>query len=152
MHYSSLPIKRRGFTFIEVLLVTAIISLMTLPLLMNYANVANTRGLKTSLGVVEDVMKTAHIFGREARDKKGWGVISVSTKEVALVQGTPENYKVMQQVPLERNVTVETPFSIWFGLGTGETGVQQDIYLINQLDRRGKLTIYTTGAIDTTVL
>lgn len=141
-----------AFTLIEVIIVVAVFMLISIPLLFNYFNVSNSQGLKTSVGETTNLIKSAHIYSREAKDQKAWGVITRDEDTLALVSGNPASYEVEQELTLPRGIKTKEVVVVWFALGTGELQNNITVELVNQRDMVGQLLIHKTGVVDSKIL
>jgi len=140
--------KSRGFSLIEILIVVALLSLFVFPLYFSYIRSQANQALVASAESVADVVRSAHVFAREARDAKKWGVRSEGERGYALVSGTGENYQVAKMYSLEPMVDFEKGFFVVFEIGVGGTENGYQINLVNRYKRRMVVEILSSGVVE----
>jgi len=124
----------KGFTLVEMLIVVAIIGIFTIPLLITYRSSQNNQKLRVAAEEFADQVRTVHIYARDAKDKKAWGV-DLSGNSYSLLSGRIDSYKVDKSLSLGKNIEFETDYFIWFDIGTGQTDQNYEVVIV---DTRGK--------------
>lgn len=137
-----------GVTFIELLLVLVIISVVFIPFLLTFRTTRTNQALRSSASEIADTLRNAHVFAREAKDTAGWGVINTSTNEYVVVKGTEDSYSQDSDHILETGVNFESDFYLWFAIGTGETDSNHKVVLLGDNGKRLEVTIYKTGVVE----
>jgi prepilin-type N-terminal cleavage/methylation domain-containing protein len=140
--------RQSALTLIELLVVVTIIGIISLPLYVSYTRNQSNQGLRASAEMLADTLRSAHIFAREARDLRAWGVKSSGSNKFVLVKGTTQTPKVEKTVTLEPFVLFPQPFEIWFVIGTGDTPTNETIEIENKHGRKYKIEVSTTGVVE----
>jgi prepilin-type N-terminal cleavage/methylation domain-containing protein len=140
-----------GFTLIELLVVIALIGIITVPLLLNYQGAKANQSLLASSEQLADALRQAHIFSREAKDNKTWGVLYLDDTTYQLVTYTdPADppTTIEKTWHLDSGIRFNTPdFDIKFIKGSGELASQTNIELTNSNNVTKKVVILTTGVV-----
>lgn len=139
---------KSAFTLLEVLIVVTLIGIITIPLYISYTRTQANQGLRSTTEQLSDALTQAHIYAREARDKKAWGVKRVSETSYSIVSGTPASFTELQKKNVETFVILPSDFAIWFEIGTGDTASEQQITIQNTYGTEKKLKITKSGIIE----
>lgn len=137
-----------ALTIIEVLIVVSLITTLSLPLYFSYTRTQAHQSLKTSSEQLADTIRSAHLFSRESRDEKSWGVKRVNEETYALIASPKNNPHIEKYTGLETFVTMPENFEVWFDVGTGETNENLEINLENKYGRQVVISVYKTGVVD----
>lgn len=137
-----------ALTIIEVLIVVAVISTLSIPLYFSYTRTQAHQSLRSSSEQLADTLRSARLFSREAKDFKAWGVKRMDEKTYALVGSPRENPFVEKVTTVESLVTIPQGFEVWFEIGTGNAQTDTSVSLENKYGRKAILKIYRTGIID----
>lgn len=140
--------RQSAISIIEVLIVIALIGVISFPLYLSYSKNQANQGLRSSSEQLLNTLQTAHIFARETKDKKNWGVKSISENSFALIKGSASNSQVEKSKTLEPNVVFPEMFEVWFDAGTGETSVERSILIKNSIEKITIINIFKTGIIE----
>lgn len=139
----------QAFSLIEVIIVTALIAIVTVPLLINGRTVSISQGLKTSVQLVSNDLVTAKIYSREGKNQASWGIRTISANQYELIYGTQSNPTVQLVRQLEERVVFENNATIWFGIGSGETSQNVTINLIApDSGKRAIINVNTNGLVE----
>lgn len=139
---------KKGFTLVELLVVVAIIGVMTIPLLLTYRSYRTSQALVASVQGVVNHARSAHIFSREARDQREWGVRSAGPTGYAIFSSGTVGKVDEQSYFLEPGVVFSQDFEILFKIGTGETDKDYNIELVNANGRVAQITIGQAGIVE----
>lgn len=139
-------------TLIELLVVIAIIGIIALPMYISYTRSGANQALRSSGEQLSNDIRLAHVFAREAKDKKGWGVKSESKTSYSQVSGSKSNFAVVKTFPLEPLVEFPDEFSLWFTVGTGELENPQSIVLTNKYGKSLRIDVEKTGIVSVVTL
>lgn len=138
---------RHGMTLVELLVVVVLIGVTVIPLLLSYNSYRTSQALASSAQAVANNVRSAHIFAREAREQKEWGVKSTSGFSYAIFSsGTSVN--IIQQYPLEVGISFARDFETLFEIGTGNLNSPQEIELINRKGNKIIITVSQTGVVE----
>lgn len=140
--------RRLGFTLLELLLVVTLIGVLVIPLYLSYTRTQANQGLRSTTEQLENILTQAHVFAREARDKKSWGVVRDSENSYSLVSGAPSQFSILQSRSAEPFVSFPKDFSVWFDIGTGDTSSEQIIIIKNKFDVEKKIRVSKNGVIE----
>ncbi len=114
-----------AMTLIELLIVIAIVGIVSVPSFFVISSMRNNQALNSSAEKLKNVLTQAHIFAREAKDNKEWGV----TQQDATTYRFRSRTSSSDPSPSNQaEYSIENPlvfsgamFSIWFEKGTGNT-------------------------------
>lgn len=152
-----------AFTLVEIFLVVSILGLLAVASYTPLVQSRNNQNLKVTGETLADNIRRAHIFSRELKSQKVWGIIRVSPTEYALVSAPPQSevvaevkqplppsaHAVEQSFSLESTVVFSHNFPpIWFIQGTGGTYDQYEIKLKNANQVEMRVTIFPTGLVE----
>jgi prepilin-type N-terminal cleavage/methylation domain-containing protein len=141
---------RGGFTLLEVMIVCAMISLISITIIINWRTSRSNQALKTSAESFSDVLTSAHIYSREAKKSQHWGVRQTDKNSYQLVSGDESNPTIESRLSFESQINfVPVNFIVWFDIGTGETKNKQSVELENMIGKKIKIDIYKTGLVET---
>ncbi len=138
----------QGFTLVEILLVAAIIAIVAIPFLITYRNSRGNQALRTSAEQFADQARSAHIFAREAKEKSSWGITRTSENSYALISGSEISSEIVATRSLESQISFMDDFTVWFQIGTGETGENYSIQLTNPIGSISTVTINKNGVVE----
>jgi type II secretory pathway pseudopilin PulG len=140
--------SRSAFTYIEVILVVVLLTMLSLPLLFNYLNVSNKYHLQAAVTDVSDAVRTAHVYSREGQKQEAWGVHTVNENTFEVIRGSSQRFTVEATKVIPNDIKFKNAFTVWFTLGTGETAADQEILLESQKGQVGQIIVYKTGVLD----
>jgi prepilin-type N-terminal cleavage/methylation domain-containing protein len=139
--------KAKGFTLIEMLIVVVLIGMVSVPLFVKYRYAQQNQALRVSAEEFADRLRGAHIYARNARDRKAWGVVRQGTSGYALVSGKSDEYAVDTTYELEKGIEFAGGFSIWFVAGSGDAE-ETSVVIVNSGGRKMKINVYKSGSVD----
>lgn len=140
--------RHRGLTLVELLVVVAIFAVTVIPLLLTYRSYRTTQALLASAEAVANQARSAHVFAREARAQREWGIRSTGASSYAIFSTGAGGMRDEQGYSLESGVSFVDSFEIVFGIGTGETTEQSVIELANVNGRVSRVTVSKTGVVE----
>src|SRR3972149_10688481 len=142
-----------AITLIEILVVIALIIVVVPALYISFSKYRANRALETSIESFADLISTAHVYAREAKDEKAWGVRNIDDSSYEIVSGQPQDYQSDRQTSLNLSVFFENDFFVWFIIGTGEKDklntipTDEVIYLVNTNGRKKGVVVSDTGVV-----
>ena len=77
MKMRSLACQKRvcfGFTLLEILIAFSVLVFLSIPLIVKYNSIRRVRALSVSAEEVANVARMAHVFSRDARNSRAWGI------------------------------------------------------------------------------
>jgi len=141
------PSARRGMTLVELLVVVVLIGFTVIPFFLTYNSYRSNQALVNSAEQLANNMRAVHIFSREAREQKEWGIKNTNSAIYSIFSSGASGVSIIQQYPLEVGVSFARDFEILFQIGTGETETSQEIELINRRGSKVTVTISQTGVV-----
>jgi len=112
---------RPALTIIELVLAVSLLVILSVPALIAFNNFRMRQALLVSAENFSSAVKRAHIFARESKDAKQWGVVYVNSKRYALMSRDLTGPVTDSEYDLENPVQFSVPnFQVWFDEGTGE--------------------------------
>jgi prepilin-type N-terminal cleavage/methylation domain-containing protein len=140
-----------AFTLIELLVVIALLGFITISGASVITSAKANQEIRVSSDKLTDTLRRAHIFSRDGKDEKQWGVHSDGGKSYQLLSrvATDAAPLVVSDIPLPSSVTISSPFTVWFFQGTGETGTKTVIHLNTASSLNMTISVEKTGVIDT---
>lgn len=140
--------RRKGFTLVEILVVTTIIAVVAIPFLITYRNSRANQALRVSAEQFADQARSVHVFAREAKDKKSWGLMRMSDTSYAILSGSDMSSDIVTTRSLESQITFLDEFTVWFTVGTGETSDNSSIRLSNPNGIVSRVEINKNGVVE----
>lgn len=138
-----------GFTLLEILIVVAILGIASTVGLWNFVKSSNNQQLVSDSEQLTNIFKEAHIYSREFRSEKTWGVRSINTNSYALISyRSGESEFIEREYFLQYTTRFATPFSVVFERGSGALPAPIEILLQNSLGIQKKIYITQTGVVD----
>ena len=144
----SISCENKGFTLIELLLVISIIAAFSVSFFVTYRTSRANQALRTSGERYADIVRNAHVFAREAADKKGWGVVKRNDSQYSLVSGSASDWSVETHYSLETKVAFDGDFFLWFDIGTGELTQSETVVLKADNGKQISIEILETGIVN----
>jgi prepilin-type N-terminal cleavage/methylation domain-containing protein len=138
----------RGMTLFELLIVSAIFVVTLVPLLLTYRSYRTTQALAASAEAVANHTREAHIFSREARDRREWGIRSINASLYTLFSSGLEGTRDEERHALESGVEFADSFEILFTIGTGEALDDSVIELVNINGKETLVKISKFGVVE----
>ncbi len=137
-----------GFTFFELLIAMSIIGVIAIPFIITFRNARANQALRSSAEQVADHVRVAHVFAREANEKKGWGIKNESDSTYAIIKGSKSDWEINSLYSINSQTSFADDFFIWFEIGLGETDTDHIIHLINSNDVHSKIIVNKNGVVE----
>jgi type II secretory pathway pseudopilin PulG len=113
---------RPALTLVELVLVISLIAILTAGALVSFTGSRRQYALKFSSENLVNELRRAHIFSRENRDDKSWGIRILDSKNYILINRDVAGETIKYTFRLPESVTFETSgIDIWFDQVTGNT-------------------------------
>lgn len=141
-----------GFTMLELLVVVAIILVILSFAYTTYIRAQSNQALSASSERLADTLRQAHVFAREAKDKKGWGVRRESETTYSLVSITLSSTKVEKSFSVESTVNLPEQFFVKFDIGTGTTPEDSSIFIANKYGKRMQISVLKSGVVEVNLI
>lgn len=141
-------ISARGITFIEIILVVTLVGVVFVPLLLTYGSYRNTRALYVSAEAVANQTTSAHIFARDAKDQKDWGIKSTSEQSYSIYSSGASGTKLENNYSLEPGVSFVKDFDILFAIGKGTTSADSEIILKSSKGLERRILVTKSGVVE----
>lgn len=139
---------RRGMTLIELLVVVVIFGVTVIPLLLTYRSYRTTQALFSSTEAVANQVRSAHVFARESRSQREWGIKSTGANSYVIFSLGSTGSRDEQRYSLESGVSFVNSFDIVFEIGTGETDAQYVLEIVSINGRVSRVTVGETGVVE----
>lgn len=140
-----------AMTLIELVLVMAIVAIVSVSSILAISTMRTNQALTSSAEKLKTLLTQAHIYSRESKDDRAWGISRQDDSTYRLRSRTssldpsPAN---VSEYPLEQPITFVTPtFDIWFSRGTGNTQ-PTTIILSSPSGRSARITINSAGVVE----
>ncbi|RJR14584.1 prepilin-type N-terminal cleavage/methylation domain-containing protein [Candidatus Microgenomates bacterium] len=145
--------QRRAFTLIEIIIVVAIIGILMVTGFTAFISAQKNQELSAVAQKFATVVTTAHIYARENKDIKIWGVRGTLDR-YALISATtdPLVFDIEKETALPAGMTFTAPFTIYFDKGTGTMPTTQSLILKDSRDRQMRIDISPSAAVDIVAL
>lgn len=141
--------RKPAFTLVELLVSLALVAIIAVPSLLAVRQIRLKQALAASTETLVAVLKRAHIFARESKENKSWGVKYKDNYSYTLVSGNLNAWIPEAEIGLESPVFFESgPFVIWFDQGTGGTPENADLVIKTPTDIRAKISVSQNGIIE----
>lgn len=119
-----------ALTIIEILAAIAILASLTTTVFISITGMRQKRALSVSAEMFAGMVRQAHIYAREQRDEREWGVKFVNAKAYSLVWADSGGEGVSTVSDLVAPATFDgIGFEIWFAQGTGSTKFPRTVKL-----------------------
>jgi prepilin-type N-terminal cleavage/methylation domain-containing protein len=139
---------KKAFTLIEVLVSIALLGIVTGFVLITFQTSRANQALRASSDEFADKVREAHIFSRESKDKKAWGIKSNEPTKYTLIAEEGSTWADVQDYYLEKGIFFENNFSVEFARDSGEANSEMAIGLINEKGKKIDVYISKTGLIE----
>ena len=137
-----------AFTLVEILIVVTLFGLTFFPFYFAYVRSQSNQALVVSTEQFSDILRSAHVFSREAKDKKIWAVRKESLTSYAMLSSAGSGWKIEKSYQLEKNVSFVDDFFIKFKIGTGEIDEDKHVILENKYGKQMKVKILKAGVVE----
>ncbi len=138
----------RGVTLIELILVVTLVGVVFIPLLLTYGSYRTARALQASSEAVANHATSAHIFARDAKSQKEWGIKSTNDRTYAIYSSGASGEKIENSYSLEQGVTFSEDFTILFHIGRGTTSEDSEISLTANNGVIRKIMVSASGIVE----
>lgn len=152
-----------AFTLIEILVVIAIVGIVGGAGFTSYFGAKSNQQLRSTAEIFAENLRRMHIFSREVKDNKVWGIMYQSVSSYRLVSATPVSqlvggvktpvppitFQVDQAITLDAPISFSVAFNpIWFTQGAGGAYGQTEIVFKNSGQLMVRVTVLPTGTIE----
>ncbi|MEK9200841.1 MAG: hypothetical protein AAB909_02590 [Patescibacteria group bacterium] len=122
--------RRPALTIIEMILVIALLAILLVPSVMGIGAYRQKQALNASAEILTTVLSRAHIYSREAKEQKQWGVRFKDNRSYEMISGAPGAAVPYFEFELTSpSQFTQGPFEIWFLVDTGEVDHPETITL-----------------------
>jgi len=139
---------RPALTLVELVLTISIIAILAAGVMPAYATARQRYALKLSGDKLVSELVRAHIYSREEKDEKSWGIRIIDENNYALVNRGSTGENVIFSYILQDRVIFTTPaLEIWFDQGTGNTARNENIGLISASGNTRIINVTQNGVV-----
>lgn len=139
---------RRGLTLVELLVVVVIVGTLVVPLLLTYRSYRTSQALNSSVEALANRVRAAHIFAREARNQREWGIKSLDERAYVLYSSGASGETVEQRYLLEHRISFARDFNILFSIGTGETDRDYTLEVVSDNGNTARVSVSRLGVVE----
>lgn len=141
--------QRPALTLVELILVLGMLVLVGVPAILSVSVYRQKQALNASADNVVSVLSRAHIYSREAKEQKLWGVRYKDTRSYEMISGSPQRIETESEYGLSSPTTFEGGyFDVWFLADTGETITPRNVVLTNPRGDRVTISVSKSGVIE----
>ena len=139
-----------GFTLIEVIIVLAILGTMVFLFATNYRHSISNQAFRASAEKFASDTRSVHIYAREVKDKKEWGIESMDDRAFyMIVSGTTlDGREMVSKHKLDGDTKFSEDALIWFTAGTGETDSGKNITLESSYGGKIIVDVLINGVVE----
>lgn len=138
----------KGLTLIELLVVIALLGLVGYSGYTVWYKAQANQALSASAEQLATIIESAHIFSRDFREEKTWGVVSLNTTTYALMTKDQDGSTVNEEEKtLLAPIMFIEPFSVVFDPGTGNLPAPVVITLTRQAQQTARITVNEFGVV-----
>lgn len=135
-----------AFTLIELILTIGLTALVSSFGFTSFIGIRNRQSLAASADEIKSVTDRAHIYAREGKEEKSWGIKKKDDDEYYLINGKKSSYAIIREYRLQQpTVFKEGNFEIWFDIGTGETNAEKSIILKSPKGDNAEIHVSKSG-------
>jgi type II secretory pathway pseudopilin PulG len=140
--------KHPALTLIELLVVLAVLAVVGVPSLLAVVRFRSQQALASSAEELVGALRRAHIFSRESKDSRSWGVAYKDKGTFVLVSGTPGDFEPEGEYVLAAPAEFAGgDFAVWFDQGTGNTAEGVSVRLTTG-SGQSEVTVTETGVVE----
>jgi len=140
---------KSGFTLIEVIIVLAILGTMVFLFATNFRQSISNQALRASAEKFASDIRSVHIYAREVKDKKEWGIENIDDVSYMIVSGTTlDNREMVSKHKLDGDTKFSDDTLIWFVAGTGETDSGKNISLESPYGGKIIVDVLINGVVE----
>lgn len=134
---------------VELILVMALVALVLIPTTLGVTNYRQKQALYASSDILSSVLMRAHIYSREAKGQKLWGVRQKDSASYELISGFPGSVMVEAEFGLTSPTLFSgDSFEVWFFVDTGEADFGETIRLITPKGKVVQVVVNKSGSVD----
>ena len=139
-----------GFTLIEIIIVLAILGTMVFLFATNFRHSVANQALRASAENFASDIRSVHIYAREVKDKKEWGIESMDDQtSYMIVSGIiPDDREMVSKHKLDGNTKFSGDALVWFTAGTGETDSSESISLESPYGGKIIVDVLINGVVE----
>ena len=138
-----------ALTLIEIMVVLGIVAILAGVAWSGVQGLRMNQAMQTSAEEVKGAVTLAHIYAREARDERSWGVVRMADDSLTLVSSEGDEVTVVTNYQLQTPAKFgESWDAIWFGQGTGNTTVNREIQIVVPGGRTRIVRVSRTGVVE----
>lgn len=126
----------------------AIIALLVFPLLITYRTSRANQALRSSAQILSDTIMSAHVYARNARGEKSWGVRRSGVSTYELISKDSSAIAKEASFSLEQNIVFQNDFTVWFTAGVGDAESPLTIVISADNGRSLQVAVTKTGLVE----
>ncbi len=137
-----------AFTLMELLVVIGILAILSIPALIGIFTVRARQSVNVAKESLVSVLKTAHIYAREGKERSSWGINHLDDNSYRMWKNDGSGEVVVAEYSLGSLVKFENgPFTIKFNQGLGTTNGPVTI-ILKANNITAQVNVESSGVID----
>ncbi len=142
-------IIRPALTLVEMVLTLGLLAVLLVPAIMSVAAYRQNQALVSSADIFSSVLTRAHIYSREVKGNRQWGVRFGDRESYELISGKPGSVTVESDFGLTFPTKfLDGYFEVWFLPDTGEVDSEKVIRLISPRGKKIIVNVNKSGLIE----
>ena len=141
--------RRSGLTLLEILLVMALIAMLAGTGFLAVGSIRAKQALAVSAEEMAAAFKRAHIYSREGKDDKAWGLKYRDNRSYMLVSGERQDFRAEAEYTVTLPAAITSgPFEVWFDPGTGGSAADVAVKLGTPRGNTEEVRVSSSGVVE----
>lgn len=139
---------RPALTLIEMMVSLSLIAVLVVPGVIVYNNIRVKQSLLVASENLGLVLQRAHVYSREERNSRMWGVRRVNSTTYELRNRDLSGTYSVTTYRLDNPITFQTSsFDLWFAQGTGEVNSPTTIVVRDPRNNQVRVEVTKLGVV-----
>ncbi len=141
--------NRTALTIVEMILVLALLAIFLVPTVLGITAYRQKQALNASADILSSILTRTHIYSREAKDQKIWGVRQKDAVSYEMVSRDARGTDVEAEFSLASPTRFGQPgFDVWFFVDTGEADAFEAIRLTAPRGNIVEVVVNKSGTVE----
>lgn len=141
-----------AFSLVELLVVISILSIISIALYVSYSGSRSNQAVASDAEVLANTLRQAHIYSRQSRESKSWGVVARDLVSYHLVSRTSVTESQDKLYQLDPQVSFSDTFEMWFDQGSGDASNPGQITLVSNRGKHYVVSVESGGIVEVEAL